>query len=485
MKKLLSLILVLSLLLSLGITASAAATTTDASITYRGIKLVLNGQEIIPCDAAGNTTEPFIMGGTTYLPLRAVAQALGLGVKWIPETSTVQLTSGGEVKTGTVPSATSATKTVKITYRDIKVVLNGVQLKLKNANGDTVEPFIMDGTTYLPLRIIGEALNLNVGWDAATSTVSLKEKTVTKYQPILITAAYNHDGQDFTSETVFGYSSTGQLLSLDFTEFSGGKMTASYAYTLQYNSAGTVTYMSEEDLTQGSANVDIYDDDGELIQRVYSYGDETVIWEYNVVKGDNGKPATVECYTTIDGSTVLEYITTLSYDANGRLVKEETAYVDGVGEDYTVTYTHDAAGRILSQTTKSTDWDHSLEWEYDDAGRMLKYKFTSRFGEYTDEGWSYTFTYNDKGQMVSSDYSAPGFGSNTTTWEYDAKGNCVASKNGDSSFVWTYDANGCPISHGRVSTGFTYSAEAIYAGFEGYVPNVLAEDLLYAYSLEP
>ena len=42
-----------------------------------------------------------------------------------------------------------------------------------DANGNYVEPFIIDGTTYLPVRGIASALGLNVGWDGATKTVLL------------------------------------------------------------------------------------------------------------------------------------------------------------------------------------------------------------------------------------------------------------------------------------------------------------------------
>lgn len=36
-----------------------------------------------------------------------------------------------------------------------------------------MEPFILDGTTYLPVRAVAGALGLGVGWDDATSTVTL------------------------------------------------------------------------------------------------------------------------------------------------------------------------------------------------------------------------------------------------------------------------------------------------------------------------
>ncbi len=178
-KRLISLALVVVLLLSLCVSAMAVR-TESAEITYRAIKISLNGEIISPCDAEGKGVEPFIMNasGTTYLPLRAVAQALGLDVKWDGATSTVTLAGGGAVKTGDeAPLATRLSKTVDITYRDIKVILDGQQLELVNAAGAAVEPFIMDGTTYLPLRVIGEALGLRVGWDAATSTASLTEPT--------------------------------------------------------------------------------------------------------------------------------------------------------------------------------------------------------------------------------------------------------------------------------------------------------------------
>ena len=59
---------VMVLVLALGLCVPAmAATTETVEISYRAIKLNLNGKEIVPCDAKGNTVEPFIMNsnGTT------------------------------------------------------------------------------------------------------------------------------------------------------------------------------------------------------------------------------------------------------------------------------------------------------------------------------------------------------------------------------------------------------------------------------------
>lgn len=70
-------------------------------------------------------------------------------------------------------SAKMATVNKQLLYRDIRIVLNGKAVSTKDANGNSVEPFVIDGTTYLPIRAVGEALGLNVGWDQATQTVTL------------------------------------------------------------------------------------------------------------------------------------------------------------------------------------------------------------------------------------------------------------------------------------------------------------------------
>ena len=76
--------------LTVGVFASTGA--VQVTLNYRDIRITLNGQEIQPKDAGGNPVEPFIIDGTTWLPVRAVSEALGLDVQWDEETSTVQLT---------------------------------------------------------------------------------------------------------------------------------------------------------------------------------------------------------------------------------------------------------------------------------------------------------------------------------------------------------------------------------------------------------
>lgn len=46
----------------------------------------------------------------------------------------------------------------------------------KDVTGTIVEPFIYQGTTYLPVRAVGEAIGKKVTWDGETKTVYLGEK---------------------------------------------------------------------------------------------------------------------------------------------------------------------------------------------------------------------------------------------------------------------------------------------------------------------
>ncbi len=69
--------------------------------------------------------------------------------------------------------ATVGTSSANLTYNDIKVTLDGVPVNLVDADGNAVEPFIINGTTYLPVRAVAGALGLDVNWDAATKTVIL------------------------------------------------------------------------------------------------------------------------------------------------------------------------------------------------------------------------------------------------------------------------------------------------------------------------
>lgn len=73
--------------------------------------------------------------------------------------------------TGTVAYAATGTKTLQASYNSIKIVIDGELITPKDAAGKVVEPFIADGTTYLPVRALATAFGKNVIWEQETNTV--------------------------------------------------------------------------------------------------------------------------------------------------------------------------------------------------------------------------------------------------------------------------------------------------------------------------
>ena len=337
MKKLVGLILSLGLLLSLAAPAAAANETLTKTITYRAIKIILDGEETVPCNEQGNTVAPFIMDGSTYLPLRAVAQALGLGVRWVPETNTVELAAGGEPISGSGESSTlKSTGKCTLTYRDIKVSLDGAALSL------AAEPFIMDGSTYLPLRAIGEALGLEVGWDAAASTVSLQSFSEERSVEIL---ALDREGEMLlsTSETVTRHYRDRTEVSV--LSGSGAKSD----YVLYYTKDGKPLSAACRSGNGESLYTEswTYDEEGLLRRYVYddaagSEGDSCTLYEY--------KGAVLTRSKRYDGDTVPRVHSTdtsYTYDEKGNIIRLYHHLPMGSWEE--VLFEYDADGQLLSE----------------------------------------------------------------------------------------------------------------------------------------
>lgn len=62
---------------------------------------------------------------------------------------------------------------------DFTIKIDGDIKTFKNANGDTVYPILYNGTTYLPIRAIGELMNKTVYWYEDEKLVELKTPEVT------------------------------------------------------------------------------------------------------------------------------------------------------------------------------------------------------------------------------------------------------------------------------------------------------------------
>ena len=96
---------------------------------------------------------PIIRNSRTMLPVRFVAENLGASVGWDGATSTV--------------TVSTATTKIEIVIGKATAKINGAEVTLDSP------AFIENSRTYLPVRFVSENLGASVGWDGATSTVTL------------------------------------------------------------------------------------------------------------------------------------------------------------------------------------------------------------------------------------------------------------------------------------------------------------------------
>lgn len=122
----------------------------------------------IPCSAKNIITvsyndekiqldqQPQIVRDSVLLPLRSISQFLGYEVNWNVATKEIDIIEGGT--------------RIKLVISSDKAQVNGEEVKL------SVPAQIIEGITYVPLRFVGEALNMGVDWDNQTQSVNLEGK---------------------------------------------------------------------------------------------------------------------------------------------------------------------------------------------------------------------------------------------------------------------------------------------------------------------
>ena len=154
------------------------------------IKVSVDGAPVAFTDA-----KPFVdENGRTMVPLRPIANAMGLEVAWDAETQTAAFsmdlpdefiaTTEDLYEAFGVPEearfeqmrATLYFTIGETQYSGKITALMGsgeqLELELEGFEMDTV-PVVKDGRTYAPVRYLAQEFGYEVGWDGAASTVTL------------------------------------------------------------------------------------------------------------------------------------------------------------------------------------------------------------------------------------------------------------------------------------------------------------------------
>ena len=97
--------LLLAVVLTAAITSTALASDGTMTITIHPIRILVNGETFRPTDVNGNEVMVFTVNGTTYAPLRALAEAYGLEVGYDAANHIATVNSPNWAPTALVPEA--------------------------------------------------------------------------------------------------------------------------------------------------------------------------------------------------------------------------------------------------------------------------------------------------------------------------------------------------------------------------------------------
>lgn len=116
------------------------------------IKVNVNGDTVN--FANYDNVMPYIENDTTLIPVRAIAESLGLTVSWDAETKTVGIQGKSEIS---------------LTIDSDVATVNGESKELG------MPAKSVDGRIFVPLRFVAEEMDANVEWDADTKTIDINE----------------------------------------------------------------------------------------------------------------------------------------------------------------------------------------------------------------------------------------------------------------------------------------------------------------------
>ena len=178
-KKLGALVLCGTLLAGALTIPAAALSRVNAQISPY-LTILVDGTERTFYNVNGQEVQPILYGGTTYLPVRAIGELMGKNVDWNESTRTVTL-AGTRTTAAVTGTPDTAARTASVTAEirdDFTIIVDGQTRTFYDAAGNRVYPLLYGGSTYLPLRAIGELMGKTVSWDGATSTASLTGGTL-------------------------------------------------------------------------------------------------------------------------------------------------------------------------------------------------------------------------------------------------------------------------------------------------------------------
>lgn len=256
----------------------------------------------------------------------------------------------------------------------------------RDASGAPVEPFLYNGTTYLPVRAAADAMGVDISWDQETYTVYLGQKL-----QWVTTRSYCKLADGRTAyDVVYTYDSKGRLTS---ESGQAGAEEPPYTYTYGYDAKGQVVHS-----------------------------------------------------VTYRGA--LLYETTSTDDRHGNCVKEVTVHHPAYGDTATTTTERSftAAGDPLTEVdTDANGTTTTKTWSYANAGQLMQLReVTVTNGRISNESID-NYTYDREGRMATLTMLSNGQTISLAAYTYDQGNNPVRVVYDDATLYYAYDQYGNQI----------------------------------------
>ena len=156
MKKILSAILIMMTLFTSTVFATDSLADSPAPVMVeKNVDVIVNGEKLVL------DVSPVILNDRTMLPMRAIFEALGAKVNWIPTGRIIIATKDELMITMQIDNTSMVIETTGSTEKDIHTL--------------DAAPFILRDRTMVPVRAVAEALQADVQWDPATGAVTVTQ----------------------------------------------------------------------------------------------------------------------------------------------------------------------------------------------------------------------------------------------------------------------------------------------------------------------
>lgn len=172
--------------------------------------------------------------------------------------------------------ASNVARTITVYYQDIKMYVDGMRVNT------SAEPFIYNGTTYLPVRAAGEALGENVYWDGSTKSVYIGERPGAVDYLMEVCPPYQktHNVKEY-------YANDGDSFLMAGNKYSNGIVGWCYNTGVYFNTNSQYRSMQ---FTYGPQDDKYFSDEGVTVSFI---GDGRILASYDVHYGDLPKTASI------------------------------------------------------------------------------------------------------------------------------------------------------------------------------------------------